>query len=54
MINVDLFDLIIFQISFIMKYDYRNTTTALQSENKEPEIVWLQYPILINLGALTP
>ena len=42
----------IFQIAFLMKYDYRNMTTALQSDNKEPELVWLQHPVYIDLGPL--
>ena len=40
-----------FQIQFIMKHEFRSTTAAaLQSESKEPEIVWLEHKVYINLG----
>lgn len=39
-------------VSFNMRYDYRNMTTALQSESKQPEPVWLQHPIYIDLGPI--
>ncbi|KAK2156680.1 hypothetical protein LSH36_207g01010 [Paralvinella palmiformis] len=41
------------RISFIMKYDYKNMTPALQTEKKQPEITWLQFPVLVNLGKIT-
>jgi len=36
-------------MSFIVKYDYVNTITTAES-NKEPEIVWLNQLVHINIG----
>ena len=38
---------------FRMKYDYRNMTTALTSENKEPEMLWLQQYVYVNVGPIS-
>jgi dynactin-4 len=38
------------KISFRMKYDYKNMTTALQSESKEPDTQLLQHYIYVSLG----
>ncbi len=46
-------NIVIFQIGFIMKYDYRNMTATLQSESKEPEVTWLQHHVYVNLGQIT-
>ncbi|RUS70486.1 hypothetical protein EGW08_021749, partial [Elysia chlorotica] len=41
------------KIQFLMKHEFRNTTTvALQSESKEPEIVWLEHKVYMNLGPM--
>ncbi|ELU17017.1 hypothetical protein CAPTEDRAFT_175615 [Capitella teleta] len=43
------------KVAFQMKYDYRNLASALQqTEGKEPEMVWLQHSVFLNLGRLTP
>lgn len=41
------------KIQFMMKHEFRNTTAAaLQSESKEPEIVWLEHKVYMNLGPM--
>ncbi|GFN83167.1 dynactin subunit 4 [Plakobranchus ocellatus] len=41
------------KIQFAMKHEFRNTTAAaLQSESKEPEIVWLEHKVYMNLGPM--
>lgn len=36
-----------------MKHEFRNTTVAaLQSESKEPEIVWLEHKVYLTLGTI--
>ena len=37
-------------MTFLVKYDYRNMTTALQGDSKEPDVVWLQHRVYVNLG----
>ncbi|KAL3876018.1 hypothetical protein ACJMK2_033907 [Sinanodonta woodiana] len=38
------------KVCFWLKHEYRNTTMALPNENQEPQIVWLQHKVVINLG----
>ncbi|KAJ8319097.1 hypothetical protein KUTeg_004188 [Tegillarca granosa] len=38
------------KISFILRHDHRNTTISLPSENQEPQIVWLEHKVFIDLG----
>ncbi|CAG5126644.1 unnamed protein product, partial [Candidula unifasciata] len=41
------------KICFILKHEFRNTiVTALQNESKEPEIVWLEHKVYVNLGKI--
>ncbi|CAC5363021.1 DCTN4 [Mytilus coruscus] len=40
------------QVSFMMKHDYHNTAIALTSENQEPQVVWLEQKVFVNLGPL--
>ena len=37
-------------VSFVIRYDYCNMPTTLQSEAKKPDVVWLQHPVYVNLG----
>jgi dynactin-4 len=41
------------KVSFILRYDYKNMTTSLQAESKEPETVWLQHAVYINVGQIS-
>ncbi|XP_046330476.1 dynactin subunit 4-like [Haliotis cracherodii] len=40
------------KVRFRMQHEYRNTTTALQSEDKEPQIVWLEHTIYMAVGQI--
>lgn len=41
------------KICFLLKHEFRNTTVAaLQSESKEPEIVWLEHKVYLCLGTV--
>lgn len=40
------------KVSFLMKHDYHNTAIALTSENQEPQVVWLEQKVFVNLGSL--
>ncbi|XP_005092562.1 dynactin subunit 4 [Aplysia californica] len=41
------------RVCFLLKHEFRNTTVAaLQSESKEPEIVWLEHKVYISLGQI--
>ncbi|KAK7111844.1 hypothetical protein V1264_011411 [Littorina saxatilis] len=40
------------KVSFMMKHEFRNTAAAIQSEDKEPKLEWLEHRIFINLGRI--
>lgn len=40
------------QVSFILKHEFRNTAVAVQSEDKEPKLVWLEHRLFIQLGSI--
>ena len=40
------------KISFRMKYDYRNLTTALSQADKKDEVMWLTQYVYVNLGTI--
>ncbi|KAL4239587.1 Dynactin subunit 4 [Mactra antiquata] len=41
------------KVCFVLKHDYLNTAATLPSENEEPEIVWLEHRVTVNLGPVT-
>ncbi|XP_021365324.1 dynactin subunit 4-like [Mizuhopecten yessoensis] len=40
------------KVSFWLKHDYRNTAIALPSEGQDPQTLWLQHRVLLNIGPL--
>ncbi|KAL8573181.1 hypothetical protein ACOMHN_036166 [Nucella lapillus] len=38
------------KISFLMKHEYRNTAAAIQNDDKEPKVEWLDHRLYVNLG----
>lgn len=40
------------KVSFILKHEFRNTAVAVQSEDKEPKLVWLEHRLFIQLGSI--
>lgn len=38
------------KVSFMMKHEFRNTAAAVQSEDKEPKLEWLEHRLYVNLG----
>ncbi|XP_053388913.1 dynactin subunit 4-like [Mercenaria mercenaria] len=42
------------KVCFILKHNYVNTAAALPSENQEPQIVWLEHRVVVNLGTALP
>lgn len=41
------------QVSFMLKHNYVNTAAALPSESQEPQVVWLEHRVAVNLGPVT-
>ena len=44
--------IVLVQVTFLMKYDYVNLTTSLHGENKQPEPIWLQQVVYVQLGKI--
>lgn len=40
------------KVSFLMKHEFRNTAAAIQSEDKEPKLEWLQQQVYVHLGQI--
>nr|KAG5713490.1 hypothetical protein BaRGS_025038 [Batillaria attramentaria] len=40
------------KVSFQMKHEFRNTAAAIQSEDKEPKLEWLQQQVFVRLGRI--
>lgn len=39
---------------FILKHIYKNTASALPTDNQEPPVVWLEHRVVVNFGTLSP
>ena len=39
---------------FILKHIYKNTASALPTENQDPPVVWLEHRVVVNFGTVSP
>ena len=51
--KLTLLNVCLFQVSFWLKYSYKNMVSSMPSEQQEPPVTSLQHIVCVNLGPLS-